>query len=144
MEPSLQIHLACTVLLCSNLFVLSNGTVISRVRASEAVNPEDARQEGIAVVYHGGSAGTQRWMRAHRNALETIPIFVIIASIAVQTGIPGWLAGLLFGGFTLFRWLHTVCYLLALQPVRTGVFIASFLCNLGVVGWLLWALVVLR
>lgn len=81
-------------------------------------NPEDA------VLGKGNSPGedgpkTQRWSRAHRNALENLLPFAILGYLlATQLGQSVFWAWA-FVVFTAFRMLHSIAYVNSKQPFRT-------------------------
>ncbi|MCA9709947.1 MAG: hypothetical protein KDK70_29175, partial [Myxococcales bacterium] len=74
-NPVFTAYVVTAALLGLNLLVLANNTALTRAKAKEVVNPEDRRlNEGAEVVYESGNDLTQRYRRAHRNALENIPL----------------------------------------------------------------------
>ena len=88
-------------------------------------NPED---ESMGKGNTEGEDGpkTQRWIRAHRNALENfLPFFVVglLFSFKVQSSV--FWAGC-FIAFTVFRFLHAVAYINSKQPFRTLSFFAGW------------------
>ena len=73
-DPVFQSYVASVVLLSLNLLGLGSATAVSRSQATEVVNPEDKRLNPKAsVVFDEGNDRTQRYRRAHRNALENTP-----------------------------------------------------------------------
>ena len=72
-----------------------------------------------------------RIMRAHRNALESVPIFFATGLLYVLVGGPSLGAQICFIAFTVSRVLHAVVYIKALQPWRTMMFAVGLLSLLG-------------
>ncbi|MCA9621200.1 MAG: MAPEG family protein [Myxococcales bacterium] len=139
-SPTLQAYVAMTVVLGFNLLALANNTALTRAKAAEVVNPEDKRLNAKAeVVFEGGNEKTARYRRAHRNALENIPLFLITGFLLSLTAVPFGLAAGLFGVFTVARLLHSVCYVKGIQPWRTAGFAIGALAQLGVLGYLAYA-----
>ncbi len=122
-----------------NLLVLANNTALTRARSKEVVNPEDQKlNAGAAVVYEGGNEKTARYRRAHRNALENIPLFLITAYLLTATGVSTLTASILFGIFVAARLVHSFAYVNSLQPWRTlsfGLGALDQLAILGVLGY---------
>jgi uncharacterized MAPEG superfamily protein len=141
-NPAMQAYFASVVVLGVNLLVLANNTALSRAKAVEVVNPEDKRINPKAeVVYEGGNDLTSRYRRAHRNALENIPLFLITGYLLALTPIPFAALAALFGVFVVARLTHSVCYLAGLQPFRTLSFVIGALVQLGILGYLGYAVV---
>jgi uncharacterized MAPEG superfamily protein len=141
-NPVVQAYLASAVVLGMNLLVLANNTALSRSKASEVVNPEDKKLNANAeVVFESGNDKTARYRRAHRNALENIPLFLITGYLLTLTSVPFTVAAALFGVFTLVRVTHSICYVGGIQPWRTASFGIGALVQLGVLGYLAYAVV---
>lgn len=141
-NPVLQAYVASAVVLGLNLLVLANNTALTRAKAIEVVNPEDKKlNKGATVVYEAGNDRTARYRRAHRNALENIPLFLITGFVLTLTGISFPLAAALFGIFVAARVVHSIAYVAGLQPWRTLSFGLGALVQLGMLGYLGYALV---
>ena len=118
--PPFQIYLASVILLGFNLLALANNTALTRAGAQEVVNPEDeVLNKGAKVVYEAANDKTERYRRAHRNALENIPLFLITGFLLTLLGISQTVAAALFGVFVVARISHSVCYIRGIQPFRT-------------------------
>ena len=138
-QPVFQIYIVTVVLLGLNLLVLTNNTASTRVKHKETVNPEDKKlppNRESEVVFHQGSDATQRYRRAHANALENIPLYLVTGLLLTMTPVSTVAAGVLFGIFCLFRLLHSIAYLKALQPLRTASFGIAALDQLAILGFL--------
>jgi uncharacterized MAPEG superfamily protein len=104
----------------------------ARTQAKKFLNPEDARTLGgesvteeVEMVLRGG--------RAWRNDLENIPIFLILAWIYVAAGLSTTLFIIYCTVFVIARILHTICYLNAVQPLRTISFVVGSLAMLALI-----------
>jgi len=136
-NPVFQLYIAAAIILGANLLVLANNTALTRAKNDEAVNPEDKVINAKAsVVYYEGNSKTQRYRRAHGNALENIPVFLITGFLLTLTQVPFIAAAILFGIFVAFRLLHSVAYVKGLQPWRTASFAVSALDQAALLGFL--------
>lgn len=134
-NPNFQMYAASTIVLGLNLLVLANSTALTRAKAGEMVNPEDSTfNPNAEVVYEGGNAKTARFKRAHRNALENIPLFLITGFLLSLTSVSSTVAGALFSAFVLARLAHSITYVAQLQPWRTISFAAGIFAQLGLLG----------
>ena len=132
-----QLYIAAVLILGLNLLVLANNTAVSRAKRDEAVNPEDKRLNPKAtVVFYEGNSVTQRYRRAHANALENIPLFLITAFLLAMTPIGFVAAAVLFGVFVVFRVTHSVAYVTQTQPLRTASFAIAALDQVAILGFL--------
>lgn len=60
----------------------------------------------------GGFDDGVRLIRAHGNAVETIPIFLILLGLSEGMGAPGWVVGVLGAAFLAGRILHGLQFVL--------------------------------
>lgn len=122
-NPVFTAYVLSAAVLGLNLLVLANNTALSRAKAKEVVNPEDqVLNKEADVVFEAGNDLTERYRRAHRNALENIPLFLITAFILTLTGVSLTTAGIIFGVFVAARVLHSFMYVKGIQPWRTVCF----------------------
>ena len=136
-NPVMQAYLASAVVLGLNLLTLANNTALTRAKASEVINPEDKRLNPKAdVVLEASNEKTERYRRAHRNALENIPLFLITGYLLTLTSIPFTGAAIIFGVFVAARVLHSVAYIAKIQPWRTASFAVGALTQLGLLLYL--------
>lgn len=136
-NPAMQAYFASAVALGLNLLVLANNTALTRAKAVEVVNPEDKRINPKAtVVYEAGNDLTSRYRRAHRNALENIPLFLITGYLLALTPISFTALATLFGIFVVARIAHSVFYMKGVQPFRTLSFVIGGLVQLAILGYL--------
>lgn len=138
-EIVFQAYVVSTLVLGLNLLLLANNTALTRTFAGEVVNPEDLRTlpQGT-VVYESGNDKTSRYRRAHRNALENIPLFLLTGFVLSLSDPPVALAVGLFVVFVAARVSHSVCYVAGLQPWRTLSFAIGALVQVAVLGLLGW------
>ncbi len=138
-NPVFVAYVITTAVLGLNLLVLANNTALTRARAKEAVNPEDTRLgKDLTVVFDGGNDTTSRYRRAHRNALENIPLFLVTGLLLTLVGVSATTAYVVFGIFTAARVLHSIAYVKQLQPWRTLSFGIGALDQLFVLGLLVY------
>lgn len=141
-DPVFQSYVASVVVLSLNILGLANATAITRNQHSEVINPEDKKLSDTAtVVYDEGNDKTQRYRRAHRNALENVPLFMITGLLFAMTGPAKTLAMAIFATFTVCRIGHSVCYVKGIQPFRTMFFAFGSLTQfvmLGLIVWKVW------
>jgi len=122
-SPVFTAYIASATVLGFNLLLLANNTALSRAKAKEVVNPEDeVINKGAKVVFEAGNALTERYRRAHRNALENIPLFLITAFLLTLTAVSTTTAYILFGVFVAARLFHSFAYVKQIQPWRTASF----------------------
>jgi uncharacterized membrane protein YecN with MAPEG domain len=127
--PLIQAYAITTVLLVLNLMVLWMLSGARRGASKVAVNPEDGAAYGVAVQAEEPPE-VARALRAHGNAMATIPPFLLLALSYVMLGGGYWLGVACFALFTLARYAHSLVYLRQMQPARS---IAFALCLIPIV-----------
>jgi len=130
-----KIYAICSAILALNLFFLAGGTGAARSRAGVAVNPEDAKldKSGKTKVVEALPPDVDRWNRAHKNALENIPIFFAIGLVYALSGASEMGARIYFASFTVTRLLHSLAYIKGLQPWRSIFWGLGTLCLVGMI-----------
>lgn len=128
-EP-FKFYAICSAILALNVIVLGAMTGAKRARTKSFSNPEDAKGGPLNEGEHPDVA---RVLRAHRNALENIPVFFAIGLIYTLSGASPLGAKVYFITFTAARLLHSVAHLKALQPWRSVSFGIGSLCLLGMI-----------
>lgn len=119
-NPVFHAYVVTAAILGMNVLLLANSTALTRARNNEVVNPEDTRLNRTAtVVYDAGNDRTARFRRAHRNALENIPLFLITGLLLPILGVSLHVAVSLYAVFVVARLAHTVAYVAEVQPWRT-------------------------
>lgn len=128
--PGLRLFAICSLVLAVKMMILGGSTAAVRARLKVAVNKEDVGNSGATLsdVEHPEVA---RYLRAHRNDLENIPMFFAIGLVAILIGASPRGMQICFIVFTLARVTHTVVYLKSLQPWRTLSFAIGNLCTLA-------------
>lgn len=92
-------------------------TTYHRMRLRRFATPEDlALFPGASTERHHD---IERARRAHRNDLEDIPPFLLVAPFFALTRPPATAVVVYFWGFTIARVAHSLFYLRSFQPFRT-------------------------
>ena len=126
MSPDAFLPLALgLVLLCLKALMLGMATAAMRGRHKRFINPEDAAWLSGEAVGLGDDPGA-RIGRAHRNDLENLLIFFILASIYLVRGGPPVAAWMYTGTFLLARFVHTLAYLTATPALRRNSYAVAF------------------
>jgi microsomal prostaglandin-E synthase 1 len=135
--PAFSAYAVSVIALGLNLVGLANATALTRARANEVINPEDKKlNQNASVVYDEGNDRTARYRRAHRNALENTPLFMITALVLTLMGTSATIGAALFYPYAGLRILHSVCYVKQLQPFRTITFALALLAQVAVLGFI--------
>jgi uncharacterized MAPEG superfamily protein len=114
-----QFYALTTVILFFKMVSISLVQGIGRASTSTFVTPEDAEFFAHAPPAHEEAPIVKRAVNAWRNDLENIPMFLFLGLIYVTLGLwPGG-AFIYFTIFVVARILHTIMFLLGLQPWRT-------------------------
>lgn len=133
------------LLLFSALLALKMGAVAvvtsnERRKARIVVNPEDVKVNPGSHAADAEAPAVLRAKRAHLNDVENIPVFMVLATLFTLAGCSATEGWAYFGVYFVARSLHTVFYLKAAQPWRTGMFFVGQLTQLGIIVQLLmWA-----
>lgn len=111
----------CSAALAFNPLILAGMTGGGRGKFKSPATPEDEKLSGNP--YKDDPAPeVARLIRAHRNALENVPLMIIAGLLYVLAGATPTMVLALMGICVVFRWLHSVFYLNAVQPWRTASF----------------------
>jgi uncharacterized MAPEG superfamily protein len=132
-NPSFVIYGLSMVVLSLNILFLWVYSGLVRFRTKTAMNPEDARTGAIEVVGADPPA-VARVLRAHRNAVDNIVPFAILAFVFVIMGATPTMTAALCGAFTFFRLAHSFSYLGEKQPWRSLSFALGGLSTLVIAG----------
>jgi prostaglandin-E synthase 1 len=116
--PGFRLYAFCAVILAIKMYAVGIATAVIRTRRKVILNPEDARQSGVAQAT-AEHPDVERALRAHRNDMENIPPFLALGLIAVLMGAPLLGMQICFIAFTVARVVHSIVYLKALQPWRS-------------------------
>lgn len=131
-SPVLTAYAASSTVLVLHTMSLAASTALARVKAHKVVNKEDSTAvvKGADVVLVE-SESVLRTQRAHRNAIENIIPFFVVAGLYAITAPSATAAWIYFGFFVATRILHSFFYLNAIQPWRTVMFALGSLSILG-------------
>jgi uncharacterized MAPEG superfamily protein len=121
MAPELKLYAICSAVLTLQMLFLGALTAATRARHNGYLSPEDGKVSRANATHIDGAEhpDTARVLRAHRNLLESLPLFFALGGIYLATGAPATGATVCFLGFTVARLLHMIVYLKAIQPWRT-------------------------
>jgi uncharacterized MAPEG superfamily protein len=114
-----QFYALTTVILFFKMASISLVQALGRLSTKTFVTPEDAEFFAHAPAAQEEAPIVKRAMNAWRNDLENIPMFLFLGLIYVTLGC--WRGGafIYFTIFVVARILHTITFLLGLQPWRT-------------------------
>ena len=131
-QPGFRLLALCAIVLVIKMHAVGVYTGAVRGRVKAPLNPEDAAQYGgqLTEVDHPEVA---RVLRAHRNDLENIPAFLILALIAVLVGASPAGMRIALIAFTVARIGHSIAYLRGMQPWRSVAFGVGHLSLLAVI-----------
>ncbi len=120
----------CAVILFLKMFAISVYQGFHRIGKRTFMNAEDAK------VFNKPSVAeelpqVQRAAKAWLNDLENIPIFFGLGTAYLLTGASPDAASWLFSTFTIARIIHTLMYILGLQPWRTIAYAVGIISLLG-------------
>ncbi len=135
--PAYKPLILFSVLLVLKMGALAVTTANRRRLAKVVLNPEDVGVNPGSRAEAQEAPETLRAKRAHLNDLENVPGFLALALLFTLSGgsaTGGWAY---FGTYFAARVLHSVCYLNAVQPWRTGAFFLGQITQLGLVVQLL-------
>ncbi|MBL9099900.1 MAG: MAPEG family protein [Myxococcales bacterium] len=134
MSTDFKVYAVCSSVLALQMLLLGAMTAATRARHKGYMNPEDARVSfGGAQLLASEHPDTARVIRAHRNMLETLPLFYALGLVYLVAGAPKLGLIVCSLAFTGARVLHSIVYLKGLQPWRTILFGVSLLALVGMV-----------
>lgn len=121
------------------MLVLGGMTAARRSKVKQHLNPEDVKVsfKGTSLVGGGEHPKVVRIQRAHRNLLESLPMFFALGLVAVLAGASPLWVKICLAAFTGARIVHSIVYLNSLQPWRTisyGIGAFSLIGLMGVSG----------
>lgn len=135
-NPAFKPYVVCAVILSFNPFFIAGLTGAARGKYKTPAVPEDEKLSKNP--YRTDTPiEVQRLLNAHRNALETIPIALLVGLLYVLAGASANAVMGFMGVIAAFRWFHTVAYLMEAQPWRTMSFAVAILATMGMMGHLL-------
>lgn len=122
--PALPALTLTLVALFAKTTLTSMLQVISRLRAGVFPIAEDARLLRKKPA-EAEAPFVRRCANVWRNDTENLPLFFALALAYVLLGATAEAATPLFGAYVLLRYLHTLVFLLGLQPWRAILFLAG-------------------
>lgn len=140
-DPSFRLYAASMAALCLNLIFLWGYSGAARGKTKTTLNPEDAAtvSKGAEIV-PADPPEVARVLRAHTNAMASIVPFGFLGLLWVLLGATPMTAGIVFGVFTFFRWVHSLVYVWGKQPWRTIAFALAGFALLAVLGFVVQGL----
>jgi uncharacterized MAPEG superfamily protein len=135
-DRSFQIYAVCSMVLSAQMLLLGALTAAKRSAVKKYLNPEDHKVSfvGATVVEGAEHPAVARIQRAHRNLLESLPLFFALGLVYVLAGASPLGAQICFPLFTVARIIHSLVYINELQPWRTASFGIGVLTLLGMIG----------
>ena len=120
-DPQFRLFAICSVILSAQMLILGGYTAARRAGNKNYLNPEDNKVsfKDARLVEGAEHPEVARIQRAHRNLLESLPMFFALGLIYVLAGASPLGARVCFIGFTAARVLHSLVYIKELQPFRT-------------------------
>jgi prostaglandin-E synthase 1 len=120
-DPQFKLFAICSVILSMEMLILGGYTAARRSGNKNYLNPEDHKVAfaGAKLVEGAEHPEVARIQRAHRNLLESLPMFFGLGLISLLAGASPLGAKVCFIGFTAARVLHSLVYIKELQPFRT-------------------------
>lgn len=130
MEAPLYWYSVCAVVLFLKMFALSSYQGYHRISKGMFKNPEDAALLGKMPEVEEVPQ-VRRAAQAWLNDLENIPVFLGLGVAYVMVGASAAAAPWLFLTFLVARIVHTLSYILGLQPWRTVAYGIGIVCLLA-------------
>ena len=120
-DPQFRLYAICSVILAAQMLILGGYTAARRSGNKNYLNPEDNKVsfKDAKLVEGAEHPEVARIQRAHRNLLESLPMFFALGLIALLAGVNPMGARVCFITFTGARVLHSLVYIKELQPFRT-------------------------
>jgi microsomal prostaglandin-E synthase 1 len=123
-DDQFKIYVFCSAVLSLEMLALGAMTAARRAKVGTYSNPEDVKVSKEGAKFNEGIEHPEvaRIMRAHRNLLESVPLFFALGLIAVLAGAHPMGVKIALITFTVARVLHAIVYLNGVQPWRTAFF----------------------
>jgi prostaglandin-E synthase 1 len=120
-DPRFRLYAICSVILSLEMLIIGAYTAATRAKHNNFLNPEDigVSRKDAKLVEGAEHPDVARIMRAHRNLIESLPLFFALGLVFVLAGAPPLGAKICFSVFTAARVLHAIVYIKELQPWRT-------------------------
>lgn len=138
-DPQFRLYAICSVILSVQMLVLGGYTAARRAGNKNYLNPEDNKVsfKEAKLVEGAEHPEVARIQRAHRNLLESLPMFFALGLICVLAGVSPLGAKICIITFTAARALHSLVYIKELQPFRTISYAIGSFALLGMMALIL-------
>lgn len=132
-DPQFKVYVICSVVLTLQMLFLAGMTAARRAKVKNYMNPEDVKVSSKDATLNEGAEHPEvvRIQRAHRNLLESLPMFLGLGLAAVLAGASPLGVKICLGTFTGARVLHSIVYLNGVQPWRTIMYAIGALSLVG-------------
>ncbi|XP_058445430.1 microsomal glutathione S-transferase 1-like [Malaya genurostris] len=130
-EEVYRAYVFWSAVLVGKMLIMSILTGLQRFRKKAFVNPEDiATMPKLKLKFD--DPDVERVRRAHRNDLENILPYFVIAFFYILTNPDVWIATNIFRAVAAARILHTLVYAVVVipQPARAIAFFVPFVASL--------------
>ncbi len=119
-DPQFRIYAICSVVLSVQMLLLGGYTAARRAGNKSYLNPEDNKVsfKDAKLVEGAEHPEVARIQRAHRNLLESLPMFFALGLISLLAGAAPLGVKICLITFTAARVLHALVYIKELQPFR--------------------------
>lgn len=109
-DPQFKLYAVCSIILSLQMLLLAGIIPARRARHQGYMNPEDGKvsKKDAKLVDGAEHPEVARVQRAHRNMLESLPLFFAIGLIYVLAGASPLGAKICFSTFTGARVLHSI------------------------------------
>lgn len=124
-----QLYVFAAAFTVIKLVLIAFATIAARTTTKTTTLPEDEKFGNK--VLEAELDNVSRIQRVHRNALENEMLFLAIGLIYALSGASVRGAAIYFGVFVGARLLHSVFFLLKLQPWRSIMFVVGALALIG-------------
>lgn len=128
-KPEVIVLVLVLVIESMKALVLGTATAYQRGKLKKFLNPEDASWLGGEVVIHDAPE-PNRLFRAHRNSLENLLPFSLLALTFLLTGGNGSIGIFYFIAFALSRLSHTYAYLTGKAMLRRNTYSIAWLVQI--------------
>jgi len=129
-SPAFRVFAAVSAVLVLKLVGLAYLTGTIRGLKKKYTNPEDVKiLKGESVALDEETVA--RVKRAHQNALENEPLFILLGLLWVLLGAETEPIQIYAYTFLGSRVLHSICYIFKLQPWRTLMYTVASACLIG-------------
>ncbi|MEP7125193.1 MAG: MAPEG family protein [Byssovorax sp.] len=140
-DPQLKLFAVCAVILSMEMLILGGYTAARRSGNKSYLNPEDSKVsfKDAKLVEGAEHPEVARIQRAHRNLLESLPMFLGLGLIYLLAGASPLGGKICFITFTAARVLHALVYIKEKQPFRTMFYAIGSFALIGMMVQILMA-----